>query len=166
MVVHAAYVLNLASAEEEKWARASAGLAKELERSTALGVGGVCFHPGAATDGDRDAGVARVAKAMTQALRTVHGGTKLLVENTAGAGQTVGRTAEEVGAIRNPQRLRQVAAALKFVRVKVAVVARNDRVDWRPNVAKFTDGFNYDRNPLVRGKAAENNYSPAGCSVW
>ena len=29
------------------------GLAKELERSTALGIGGICFHPGAATDGDR-----------------------------------------------------------------------------------------------------------------
>ena len=37
------------------------GLAKELERSTALGVGGVCFHPGAATDGDRAAAAGRVA---------------------------------------------------------------------------------------------------------
>ena len=41
-------------------ARASAGLRKELERSTALGVGAVCFHPGAATGGDRAAAVARV----------------------------------------------------------------------------------------------------------
>src|SRR5512133_813182 len=46
VVVHAAYVLNVATPDEEKWGRASAGLAKELERSTALGVGAVCFHPG------------------------------------------------------------------------------------------------------------------------
>src|ERR1700742_98032 len=48
VVVHAAYVLNTATPDEEKYARARGGLAKELERSTALGVGAVCFHPGAA----------------------------------------------------------------------------------------------------------------------
>ena len=99
VIVHAAYVLNTATADEVKWGRAAAGLTKELERSTALGVGGVCFHPGAATDGDRTAAVGRVARAMTQALEAVKGETKLLVENTAGAGLTVGRTPDEVGAI-------------------------------------------------------------------
>ncbi len=98
VVVHAAYVLNCATPDEEKWNRASAGLAKEFERSTALGIGGVCFHPGAATDGDRDAGVARVALAMRRALDAVPSGTtRLLIENTAGAGNTVGRTPEEIG---------------------------------------------------------------------
>ena len=58
VVAHAAYVLNTATHEEEKWPRASAGLTKELERSTALGIGAVCFHPGAAKDGDRAAAVA------------------------------------------------------------------------------------------------------------
>jgi deoxyribonuclease-4 len=99
VVVHAAYVLNTATTDEEKWGRASAGLRKELERSTALGVGGVCFHPGAATGGDRAEALARVALAMTSALEAVKGSTRLLVENTAGAGLTVGRTADEVGAI-------------------------------------------------------------------
>jgi len=99
VVVHAAYVLSVATPDEEKWARASAGLTKELERSTALGVGAVCFHPGSATDGDRSAATARVARAITAALRAVEGSTRLLVENTAGAGQTVGRTAAEVAEI-------------------------------------------------------------------
>ena len=99
VVVHAAYVLNTATTDEEKWGRASAGLRKELERSTTLGVGSVCFHPGAATGGDRAEALARVALAMTGALEAVPSNTRLLVENTAGAGLTVGRTAEEVGAI-------------------------------------------------------------------
>ncbi|MDQ3137968.1 MAG: deoxyribonuclease IV [Gemmatimonadota bacterium] len=99
VIVHAAYVLNTATADDLKWGRAAAGLAKELERSTALGVGGVCFHPGAATGGDRPTAVLRVARAMTQALEAVSGETKLMIENTAGAGTTVGRTAEEIGAI-------------------------------------------------------------------
>jgi deoxyribonuclease IV len=99
VVVHAAYVLSCATAEPDKWERAAGGLAKEMERSTTLGVGGVCFHPGSASDGDPKAAAARVAKAMTQALRAHDGPTRLLVENTAGAGRTLGRTAAEVGDI-------------------------------------------------------------------
>jgi deoxyribonuclease-4 len=99
VVVHAAYVLNTATDDETKWNRARAGLRKELERSTALGVGAVCFHPGAATSGDREASTERVARAITDALEAVSGNTRLLVENTAGAGQTVGRTPAEIGGI-------------------------------------------------------------------
>jgi deoxyribonuclease-4 len=99
VLVHAAYVLNTATADEEKWGRAAAGLRKELERSTTLGAGAVCFHPGAATDGDREAAVGRVARAITQALDAVPGATRLLLENTAGAGMTIGRTPDEIGAI-------------------------------------------------------------------
>jgi deoxyribonuclease-4 len=107
-VVHAAYVLNTATEDETKSARARAGLQKELERSTALGVGGVCFHPGAATSGSREAAAERVARAIAEALDAVAGTTRLLVENTAGAGTTLGRTAAEVGAILHavPERLR------------------------------------------------------------
>lgn len=108
VVVHAAYVLSVATAEPDKWERAAAGLAKEMERSSALGVGAVCFHPGSATDGDPKAAARRVAKAIAQALKSCEGPTRLLVENTAGAGKTVGRTAEEVADI-----LRNVPDALR-----------------------------------------------------
>lgn len=108
VVVHAAYVLNTATPDETKWPRARDGLAKELERSTALGVGAVCFHPGAATDDDREGAAVRIAAAITHALEQVEGTTRLLVENTAGAGRTMGRTAAEVGDILRhvPKRLR------------------------------------------------------------
>lgn len=109
VVVHGAYVLGVATADPAKWERAAAGLAKEMERSAALGVGGVCFHPGSASDGDTAAAAKRVAKAITQALEGVEGTTRLLVENTAGAGKTLGRTAAEVADILRhvPDRLRE-----------------------------------------------------------
>jgi deoxyribonuclease-4 len=98
VMAHGAYVLNVATPDAEKWPRAAAGLAKELERSTTLGLGGVCFHPGSAgKGGDRSAAVARVAEAMTRALESVAGDTMLWIENTAGAGATVGREPAEVG---------------------------------------------------------------------
>lgn len=100
VVVHAAYVLSVATADPAKWERAAAGLAKEMERSNILGVGQVCFHPGSASDGDPVAAAERVARAMVQAIEhTPDSSTRLLVENTAGAGKTIGRTAEEVALI-------------------------------------------------------------------
>ena len=99
VLVHSAYVLNTATADEEKWGRAAAGLRKELERSTALGVGALCFHPGAATGGDREAAVKRVSLAITRALEAIPGETRVLIENTAGAGLTMGKTPAEVGAM-------------------------------------------------------------------
>ncbi len=108
VVVHAAYVLSVATAEPDKWERAAAGLAREMERSNALGVGAVCFHPGSASDGDPRAAAKRAARAITQALQSGEGPARLLVENPAGAGPTVGRTAEEVADI-----LRHVPDALR-----------------------------------------------------
>jgi len=96
VVVHAAYVLSVATPDDEKWARASAGLTKEMERSSTLGVGSVCFHPGSALTGDRADSAKRIAKAITIALQTHDSSTRLLVENTAGAGKTMGKTAQEI----------------------------------------------------------------------
>lgn len=117
VMAHAPYVLNTATHEEEKSSRARAGLAKELERSTALGIGSLCFHPGAALDEPgnkseqaiREAAAERVAEAIVHALETVPASaTRVLVENTAGAGRTFAKTAAEVGAI-----LRHVPASLR-----------------------------------------------------
>ena len=99
VMAHAAYVLNVATPDAGKWERASAGLTKELERGCTLGLGMVCFHPGAATDGDREAAIARISLAMARAIESTPGPTRLMVENTAGAGTTIGRTPEEVAAI-------------------------------------------------------------------
>lgn len=100
VMAHGAYVLNVATPDTDKWIRARDGLVKELERSTMLGLGQVCFHPGAATDGDREGAAERIAGAIVHALEAVKDTrTRLLVENTAGAGTTMARTAQEVGAI-------------------------------------------------------------------
>ena len=109
VVVHAAYVLNTATSNAEQWGRAAGGLAKEMERSSILGIGMICFHPGSALQADPKDAVKRVADAIVFALEAVPDTkTRLLVENTAGAGRTVGRTPDEVAGI-----LSHVPAALR-----------------------------------------------------
>jgi deoxyribonuclease-4 len=99
VMVHAPYVLNVATSDATVWARASAGLTKELERSSALGVGQFCFHPGSAMGGAVADAAERVARAITTALTAIDSPTRILVENTAGAGRTIGRTAAEIAQI-------------------------------------------------------------------
>ncbi|MFI5311782.1 MAG: deoxyribonuclease IV [Gemmatimonadales bacterium] len=111
VLVHGAYVLNCASPEDAKATRARNALAKELERSSALGAGAFCFHPGSAGDGDPGEACDRVGDAILYALETVAetpAGTRVLIENTAGAGRTMGRSAEEIARMlaRVPARLR------------------------------------------------------------
>jgi deoxyribonuclease-4 len=111
VLVHGAYVLNTASPEEAKAAKAKGGLAKELERTTALEAIGCCFHPGSAGEGDPDQAAIRVGLAIRHALETVPEGpvnTRVLIENTAGAGKTMGRSAEEIALM-----LSQVPPALR-----------------------------------------------------
>ncbi|MBK6485287.1 MAG: deoxyribonuclease IV [Gemmatimonadetes bacterium] len=98
-IVHAAYVLNTASPEPEKYERARLGLAKELERTTALGVLGFCFHPGSAGSSDPVGAAERVGDAMAFALDRVPESARIFIENTAGAGRTMGRTPEEIAAM-------------------------------------------------------------------
>lgn len=99
VVVHGAYVLGVATPDPDKWIRASGGLTKELERSTQLGVGAVCFHPGSAGTSAVEGAVERVARAIAEALQKIPGDTAILVENTAGGGRTLGRTAAEIAGI-------------------------------------------------------------------
>ena len=108
VLVHAAYVLNTASPEPDKYARARAGLAKELERTSALGVLGFCFHPGSAGSSDPAGAAERVGDAMVHALEQVPDGARILVENTAGAGRTMGRSPGEIAAM-----LARIPAALR-----------------------------------------------------
>ncbi len=111
VLVHAAYVLNTASPDEAKATKAKGGLAKELERSTVLAAAGCCFHPGSAGESDPTDAAVRVGLAIRHALESVpesaHG-TRVLIENTAGAGRTMGRSAEEIALM-----LAQVPAALR-----------------------------------------------------
>ncbi len=53
-------------------------------------------HPGNATDGDREAGLARNARALAEALETVPGSFRVLLEGTAGQGSALGHTFEEI----------------------------------------------------------------------
>jgi len=98
---HTAYLINLATTNEDLYEKSIVALADELTRGSALGAAGVVTHIGNVPDGDRVAAAKRVAVAIVRAFDMAGGDaceTRLLLENTAGAGSTFGSTFEEIGA--------------------------------------------------------------------
>lgn len=98
-VSHDSYLINLASPDPALWRRSADCFRGELERARLLGLDGVVTHPGNATDGDAPGGIERNAAAITEALESVAGDTRVLLELTAGAGTSVGGSFEELAKI-------------------------------------------------------------------
>ena len=97
---HASYLINLASPDPVAWQRAVSFFTDELERAEALGLSCVAIHPGSHLGTGSAAGVERVAQAVTEVLRRTRGyRVRVALENTAGAGGSVGRTFGELGAL-------------------------------------------------------------------
>lgn len=89
---HDSYLINLASPDRTLSERSRRSFEGELRRADALDLDFVVTHPGNATDGDYASGIARNADAITRALEAVGGGTRVLLELTAGSGTSVGGT--------------------------------------------------------------------------
>ncbi len=98
-VSHDSYLINLASPKAELWQRSFQCFVGELERSVRLGLDFVVTHPGNATDGTVDEGLARNAEGVARALESVKGETRVLLELTAGSGSTVGGSFEHLARI-------------------------------------------------------------------
>ena len=96
---HDSYLINLASPDEELWGRSLRSFTKELQRCGSLSLDFLVTHPGNATDGDLESGIARNAEGVTRALEAVSGSTRVLLELTAGGGTTVGGSFEHLAAI-------------------------------------------------------------------
>jgi deoxyribonuclease-4 len=97
-MAHDSYLINLASPDAALRARSTASFAAELRRCEALGIHYLVSHPGNFMD-EREAGIARNADAISEALAAVPGRTVLCLETTAGSGTALGATFEELAAI-------------------------------------------------------------------
>src|SRR5215213_2227115 len=95
--VHAVYLINVASDDAEVRRKSLASLTHALRVGDGIGAGGVVVHPGTGK-GLRSASqtLKMIARAFGKALAATDR-CPLLLENTAGAGWTMGRSFEELG---------------------------------------------------------------------
>ena len=99
VVCHAMYLVNLATSDREMRKKSIAAMRASLETASAIGAEGVVFHVGSHL-GD---GIAKGLKRAVPPLRELLGMTDdrlwLILENSAGAGGTMGRSVEELATI-------------------------------------------------------------------
>ena len=99
VTIHALYLLNLASPKADFYEKSVETLSKTVDAACAIGAEAVVFHVGSHQGAGFDAGLERVVPALTQALERCSETTWLCMENTAGTGDTIGRSLEELAAL-------------------------------------------------------------------
>lgn len=95
VVIHAVYLVNTASKDPEIRSRSIASLIHSLRMGDAIGADGVVLHPGSTVGEPHDEALLRVADALREGLAESES-CPLLLEDTAGAGNTLGRSFEEL----------------------------------------------------------------------
>ena len=98
VLCHALYLCNLAAPDDDVYAKSIAAMRNTMEVAAAIGAD-VVFHVGSHLGSGFDAGLERVLPAMEQVLELATDETWLLMENSAGAGGTIGRSIEELATI-------------------------------------------------------------------
>jgi deoxyribonuclease IV len=98
LLIHAVYLLNPASEEPDFREKTLASLTTSLRMGAALGARGVVLHPGSALKTEVGPALERASSVIAEALKESED-CPLHLENTAGAGGTLGRTFEELATL-------------------------------------------------------------------
>ncbi len=98
VLIHAVYLLNCASEDREIRRKSLASLTHSLRAGQAIGASGVVLHPGSAKTGSVDRAIERAGRTIRAALDDSEG-CELHLENTAGAGGTLGRSFSELAGL-------------------------------------------------------------------
>jgi deoxyribonuclease IV len=99
VVVHAAYIINLASSNDDLFERSIGLLRVTLERAAAFGAASVVFHVGSHTGAGEEAGLVRLIEGLRRVLAQPLDGVRLLLENDTGGGGKIGYRFENLARV-------------------------------------------------------------------
>lgn len=95
VTIHAVYLINPATKDREMRRKSADSLVHALRMSDEIGADGVVIHPGSTVGEPHDEALARAGE-MFEHVLAESDRARLLLENTAGAGNTLGRSFEEL----------------------------------------------------------------------
>jgi len=99
VVLHAPYLINLAAPDEANREKSIALLRWTLQRGALLGASSVVFHVGSHKGAGVEAGLERVITAIEHILPETPPEVLLLLENSVGAGNTLGGAFEDLATV-------------------------------------------------------------------
>ena len=95
VTIHAVYLINCATKDKEMRKKSIASLTHALQMGDAIDADGVVVHPGSTVGEPHEEALPRVGDMVRHAL-SESDRCRLLLENTAGAGNTIGRSFDEL----------------------------------------------------------------------
>jgi deoxyribonuclease IV len=95
-LVHSLYLVNLAAPDDEIYRKSVETMRSTMDAACAIEADGVVFHVGSHLGAGFEAGLERAVPALAQVLERCGERTWLLMENSAGAGGTIGRSIDEL----------------------------------------------------------------------
>ena len=99
VVCHALYLINLANPDSVIYEKSRTALVQTVEVASAIEADAVIFHVGSHLGHGLESSLPQVTDALEDALSRCEGPTWLLIENSAGAGDTIGRSIAELATI-------------------------------------------------------------------
>lgn len=99
LVVHAIYLVNLATPKDDLRVKSINSLKEEYRRSGNIGADYLVLHPGSHTGSGIENGINRIAQSLNEVLTEINNDTIILLENVAGAGSTIGSNFKEINDI-------------------------------------------------------------------
>lgn len=96
VVLHAAYLVNLASSNPELYKKSIENLSAHLQIAESLGALGLIFHLGSFKGWSREQAMTQQVEGMLSVLSQVQGNSYLIMENSAGGGDKLGTTIEDI----------------------------------------------------------------------
>jgi deoxyribonuclease-4 len=99
IVVHAAYIINLASSQEMLFERSVTLLRATLERAAHFGAASVVFHVGSHTGAGEEIGLERLTAGVRRVVERAPEGVRLLLENDTGGGGKLGYRFENLAQV-------------------------------------------------------------------
>jgi len=99
-VIHASYLINLASPDSVLLEKSRQAFLDELNRANVLNAAYLVLHPGAYTDSDLKSGIKRIAESLNACMEQMNSNTvTILLENTSGQGSSIGARFQELAEI-------------------------------------------------------------------
>ena len=99
VLCHALYLVNLANPKDDFYEKSVTAMCNTVDVGCAIEAEGVVFHIGSHLGAGMETGLERVVEAMKRILDRCSDTTWLLMENSAGTGDTIGRSIEELAMI-------------------------------------------------------------------
>ena len=96
ILVHSNYLINLATPKPDLFEKSVKTLKEELRRAGRLDMEYVVFHPGSHTGSGEEKGIQSIVQGLNMVREAIPENSMLLLENTAGKGTSLGKSAEQL----------------------------------------------------------------------